>query len=433
MNASPALEPTALTRLQSAYTQLPVEPAAVQQQRRVALERFIARGFPTIRDEHWKYTSLRRLEAQEFSPAERAAKVDVPAASTDYYRVVFVDGHYRPEHATLPAQNGLRISSFTELSRSAPEQLAELLKTAEATERFTALNAALARDGVLIEVAADTVLDKPLQLAFTWSDQKRSSMAHPRVFVRVGAHSRLCMLEEFSAVGNAVHFTNAVTTLKLEQGAQVEHHRVQSENTASFHIGALHAELAAHASLISHQFNLGAALARLDLAVFLQGAGSSAVLHGLQFATGTQHHDTHTWMHHCVPDTRSDEDYRGIADQRGRVVFNGKVVVHEKAVRTDAHQSSRNLLLSGTAEIDTKPELEIYTDDVKCAHGATVGQLDANALFYLRSRGLSESQARGLLTQAFADTVISRSSIPALREQLAAAVHARFGTRAELP
>lgn len=432
MSATPALQPTALERLQSAYVQLPAEPAAVQQRRRAALEQFTARGFPTLRDEHWKYTSLRRLEAQEFAWPDRVAKVAAPVGSADRHHIVFVDGYYRPEHSSPPTHSGVRISGLETLGQSSPERLVELLQTDESSDRFAALNAALTRDGVLIEVAPQTTLDKPLQLSFFWSGSERGLMAHPRVVVHAGAGSRFCMLEEFSALSGAAHFTNMATFLKLEQGAQLEHHRVQNENAATVHIATVRAELAAQASLTSHQFNLGAALARLDLEVFLQGAESSAILNGLQFATGTQHHDTHTWVHHCVPDTRSEEDYRGIADQRGRVVFNGKVVVREKAIHTDARQSSRNLLLARTAEIDTKPELEIYADDVKCAHGATVGQLDANAVFYLRSRGLSESQARGLLTQAFADVVISRSSVPALREQLAEVVHARFGTRAEL-
>jgi len=233
--------------------------------------------------------------------------------------------------------------------------------------------------------------------------------------------------EQYSAADQSAHLTNAVTTVALAEGAQLDHCRIQHENTVSFHIGMLHAELAAHAMLASHQFNLGAALGRIDVTAILKGSEASVAMNGLQFAGGNQHHDTHTLVEHSVPHTRSTEDYRGIADQRGRVVFNGKVRVHEKAIKTDAQQSSRNLLLAPRAEIDTKPELEIYNDDVKCAHGATIGQLDANALFYLRSRGLDEKQARGLLTQAFADCVISRVSLEPLRIQLTQAVHERFG------
>jgi Fe-S cluster assembly protein SufD len=217
----------------------------------------------------------------------------------------------------------------------------------------------------------------------------------------------------------------------LAEGAQLEHCRIQNENNQTFHIALLQAEIAAHAKLTSHQVNFGAALARTDINVRLLGANASVALNGLQFATGNQHHDTHTLVEHVVPHTSSTEDYRGIADERGRVVFNGKVLVHEKAIKTDAQQSSRNLLLANTAEIDTKPELEIYNDDVKCAHGATVGQLDANALFYLRSRGLDEGQARALLTHAFADHIIAQLPIVELRDRLTAAGHARFGAKVD--
>jgi Fe-S cluster assembly protein SufD len=237
------------------------------------------------------------------------------------------------------------------------------------------------------------------------------------------------LIERYVDRGNTAHFNNAVSTVQLAEGAQLEHCRIQNENTQTFHIGLLQADIAAHAKLISHQVNFGAALARTDINVRLLGANASVALNGLQFATGNQHHDTHTLVEHAVPHTSSTEDYRGIADERGRVVFNGKVLVHEKAIKTDAQQSSRNLLLANTAEIDTKPELEIYNDDVKCAHGATVGQLDANALFYLRSRGLSEGQARALLTHAFADHIIAQLPVVELRERLTAAGHARFGAK----
>lgn len=426
--------PPALARLQSAQLQLSGEPAVLQTVRHAAMERFIERGLPTIRDEDWKYTSLRRFETQEFALADNSAHCDAPPRLADAHQLVFVDGFYKPEQSSPPQQTGVGITALSELLRFAPERLArELDLKINETCRFAALNAALTRDGLLIDIAPNTALDKPLQLSFVWSSQQRARMAHPRVILRAGAYSSLIVVQEFRGAGESAVFTNTVTTLDLSEGARVEHHLVQEEQAAAFHIGLLHAEIAAHAVLTSHHFNLGAALGRLDLNAFLNGAEAGVELNGLQFASGTQHHDTHTRVGHCVPHTRSSEDYRGIADQRGRVVFNGKVTVHEKAVRTDAQQSSRNLLLSRTAEIDTKPELEIYNDDVKCAHGATVGQLDATALFYMRSRGLAERQARSLLTQAFADAVIARSSIAELRDGIAATVHARFGPQVELP
>lgn len=426
--AAPAITPS-IARLQTLFAQQAGAALPVRQQ---AFDRFLQRGFPTTRDEHWKYTNLRRLEAREFGsgrPDTAHAPLPLPA---DAYQLVFVDGFLRSELSTLPAHSGLRITGLAELQAGESALLNEVLvTTANDSCHFVALNTALTQDGVVIDTAAGLSLDKPLLLSFLWSTTPRGLMAHPRVLIRAGRDSKLCVVEQFLGQGDAVHFNNTVTTAQLAEGAHLEHCRIQNENGHSFHIGLLQAELAMQARLVSHQINMGAALARMDINVYLQGTGASVSLNGLQFATGNQHHDTHTRVEHCVPHTHSAEDYRGIADQRGRVVFNGKVVVREKAIKTDARQSSRNLLLASTAEIDTKPELEIYNDDVKCAHGATVGQLDANALFYLRSRGLDAAQARALLTHAFADHIVAQLPIEELREQLTRASHARFGATLE--
>ncbi len=447
--AIPAVTPS-VARLQTAFAQggpaLPV--------RQQAFEKFLQRGFPTTRDEHWKYTNLRQLEAREFVFADGDAEPAFPVGATrespsrigvefkqgdsrvapaNEHTMVFIDGHYRADLSSAVHSDGLHITSLKQLRTKEIAKLSEALDIhANATCHFVALNTALTQDGVLIELADNCRIDKPLFLNFIWSANNTSLMAHPRIVIRSGRHSRLVVVEQYLGSGSTAHFNNVVTTVQLAEGAQLEHCRIQNENTQSFHIGLLHAELATHATLTSHYINFGAALARMDINVYLKGSNASVNLNGLQFATGNQHHDTHTRVEHCVPHTNSNEDYRGIADQRGRVVFNGKVLVREKAIKTDARQSSRNLLLASTAEIDTKPELEIYNDDVKCAHGATVGQLDANALFYLRSRGLSEAQARALITHAFADHIIGQLPIAELREQLTAAGHARFGAELEV-
>jgi Fe-S cluster assembly protein SufD len=274
-------------------------------------------------------------------------------------------------------------------------------------------------------VAAETRLKEPLHLIFV-STTATALMFHPRIVIRVNPHASVAVVEHYMHVSEAEPFTNVVTSVELAAGACLEHCRVQEEALGAMHVASLHADVGRDARFVSHNFALGGAVARLGLTVDLKAAGAEAVLNGLQFAHGTQQLDTHTQVDHVVPNTRSTEDYRGIADGRGRVVFNGKVFVHANAMKTDAQQSSRNLLLSPTAEIDTKPELEIYADDVKCAHGATVGQLDQAALFYLRTRGLGHEEARAVLTLAFADAVVSRVSWPALRKHLSDAVHRRF-------
>lgn len=416
--------PESLARLQAAFEahadrDLPV--------RRQAFERFLQQGFPTTHDEHWKYTNVRRLEARAFAIAHPSAITS--SIATHELTIQFVNGLCRTDLNRLALPAGMRIRSLNTLT--ADERNTALTTAANQAGRFAALNTALTTDALVIDVDANTRIDAPLTLHFGWQGNE-SLMAHPRIVIRAGAHSHLVVIEQYQDSGNVTHWHNAVTIAQLADGARVEHCRIQTENNSSFHVGLLHAELAAHANLVSHQINFGAALGRMDINAFLRGAEAGITLNGLQFATGTQHHDTHTRVEHAVLSTRSNEDYRGIADQRGRVVFNGKVVVAEHARKTDALQNSRNLLLSKTAEIDTKPELEIYNDDVKCAHGATVGQLDANALFYLRSRGLSEAQARALLTHAFADHIIRQLPIESLQLQLTAASHARFGAQLEM-
>jgi Fe-S cluster assembly protein SufD len=421
--------PASISRLQAAFERSSGAAMPVRQQ---AFTQFMQRGFPTTQDELWKYTQLRRLETREFVLGQPDATYSPVALQADAYQLLFVDGYYRAELSRLPA-SGIVIRSLAELQSSDPAMLASLL-TSEAASPLVALNTALSQDGVLLEVAAEMQVDKPLFLSFAWSDQNQNLMAHPRVVIQAGRNSKLIVIEHYvgQPQSKAVHFTNAVTTLAMAEGSQLEHCRIQNETSSTFHIGLLQAELAKGAALTSHQINFGAVLGRMDITVHLQGSAASVSMNGLQFATGNQHLDTHTRVEHCVPHTVSREDYRGIADHRGRVVFNGKVLVREKAIKTDAQQSSRNLLLANTAEIDTKPELEIYNDDVKCAHGATVGQLDANALFYLRSRGLDAAQARALLTQAFAEHIVSQLPVTELRDQLTAASHARFGAQLEI-
>lgn len=421
MSAMPdTVLPESLTRLQSVFDAHPDRALPVRQS---AFTHFLQHGFPTTHDENWKYTNLRRLEARSFV---LPAACEAPLGSSNELTLQFVNGLCRTDLSRLPMPAGLRVRRLDELS--AAERNDALTTPANHTCRFVALNTALTQDGLLIETETNAVIAAPLTLNFGWFGAN-SSMAHPRIVVRLAAHSQLTLIEQYQDSGTTAHWHNAVTQLQLADGAVLEHARLQNENAVSHHIGLLHAELASHARLTSHHINFGAALGRMDINVFLRGAESEANLNGLQFATGTQHHDTHIRMEHAVPHTRSSEDYRGIADQRGRIVFNGKVVVAEGARKTDAQQSSRNLLLAKTAEIDTQPVLEIYNDDVKCAHGATVGQLDANALFYLRSRGLDEAQARALLTHAFADHIIRQLPVESLQLQLTAASHARFGAQ----
>jgi len=411
MSAMPSFKETELMpSLQAAYAAL-ATPTAAQVQ---AWNSFLQVGLPSLRDEKWKYTQLQRLYAHKFALPDLQLPNGVEQSKASELLCV-IDGQLQ-----CPAEvfNGIHITT-------------RAMQANNSDASFAALNAALAPHEIVITVSDNVIIEQPLDIEFTTTSEY-SSMVYPRVTIQLGRNSRLTLLESHGSTNDLAHFNNAVMQIELADGALLEHCRIQCENSASFQIGKISAKLAKHAQYINHQYNLGASLSRIDIDVRLEGAESYAELNGLQFAVDTQLHDTHSIIEHCVAHTRSAETYHGIADGRGQVVFNGKVMVHKHAIGTDAQQSSRNLLLSPKAEIDTKPELEIYADDVKCSHGATVGQLDTTALFYLRSRGIGEQQARGMLTLAFADAVINRVPVPAVRDELTALVHARFNTSAEI-
>ncbi len=433
MSAAPKLTNAALDR----YSELFEERFAADplvEARRAALAGFLKEGFPTQRNEEWKYTSLRRLESRAFVPGESApVAVDdgqqpwIPGAGL---RIVLVNGHWSPALSSLEAQPpGTTIVTLAEWIKHDPSTALDYLSRASerSASSLERLNTAFFEDGLVVQLAPNVHADETVHIVHLWTGTAQPSMSHPRLIVRAGRHSRCTLVEQYVSLGDVESFTNSVATIELEAGAQVRHYRVQQESPRSFHIGHANVCLREHARYFVHDFSLGGALSRFRLAVYLQESGAHAELHGLISPTGTQHIDAHTRIEHIAPHTTSSEDYRGIADGRGRGVFNGKVLVHAGAQKTDARQSSRNLLLSPNAEIDAKPELEIYANDVKCSHGATTGQLDETALFYLRSRGISEAQARILLIHAFAQSVLTSVESRSVREYLETVLTERFG------
>jgi len=400
------------------------DPASVL--RRQGYAAFDARGLPSSRVESWKYTSLRSLSRKVFraggplsAPTPEALE-SMAVGALDGPRLVFFNGQLQRALSATDHVEGLRILSLEDaLSGKCPvaEQIVGRLADVE-RHPFAALNQAFLGDGVFISVTPGAQITKPLCLMFVSCPGGDSVAMHPRVVVDAGCGSRLVLVEHYTGTGDAVNFTNAVTEIRAGRDARVEHYRLQEEPGKSFHVGGLHARLLRNASLHSHNIQLGATLARLDLGVTLDEPGAEVIMNGLYLVDGKRHVDNHTRVDHLAPETRSDELYRGIVDDRGRAVFNGKAVVHQDAQRIDAHQSNKNLLLSRQAAVDTKPELEIYAYDVKCSHGATVGQLDKNALFYLLSRGIGQEVARKLLTYAFAEVVAARMPLEAVRRRL---------------
>ena len=391
-----------------------------------ALQRFTAKGFPTQRDEAWKYTNLAQLERLNFRVPAAADALPEPAyveglrySGADTRDLVFVNGSFVADlSATGQWADGVLVTSLAEALQAPTEALTQLLNS-EPAGRFAALNTAFMHDGAYLNIADGVTLEQPIHLLFIATQTAEPIVQCPRIVITAGSHARVSVIESYIGLPDAANFTNALTHIVAADGAHIEHYKVQKESPAAYHIGNLHAQLHADSNVQCYSISVGARLARHDMQFNMAGAGACAGLFGLFMGAQRQHVDHHTRVDHLVANTQSEENFRGILDGHARGVFNGKVVVHADAQHTDAAQSNKNLLLSDNAEVDTKPELEIYADDVKCAHGATVGQLDENAMFYLLSRGIDGDTARGLLTYAFVAEIIDRINFLPLRQRLA--------------
>ncbi len=404
-------------------------PGWLRELRRRAMRLLQDRGLPDTRQERWKYTDLRSLQRLAFKPAGRTgtgidtaalARVEIPGQSGP--RLVFVDGHYQAALSQPGADHaGVTVCALDEALERHQDQLRPLLDlpTDDGPDcSFQLLNLALMSDGAYIALADGRELAAPLRLLFLNTGKTRNLLSCPRVFIHAGANSRVRVIEHHVCVDDPQSLTAAVTSIDAGPGSSIEHIKVQQEGPRAFHIGHLEAHQARDSHLDSHTLCLGARLNRNDIETRLAAEGASVMLNGLYLADGRQHVDNHTLIDHASPLTHSEETFKGVLDGHARAVFNGRVIVQPGAQKIEAHQHNRNLLLSPDAEVDTKPELEIYADDVKCSHGTTVGQLDAQALFYLRSRGIAEDDARSLLTYAFADDIIARIDLRPLREYL---------------
>jgi len=391
---------------------------------------FARLGLPTTRLETWKYTDVKRamapfLERLGEAPTEpetldAATIKSLSIADLDAYRLILVDGQMVAEASDLP--DGMRAESLAALLTEHPEQGIKPMgmeEDAPLFNGFVALNAAYAQDGIGICIGDKIKLNKPLYILHI----STGTVAHICHGIHVGEQAEATVIEHYVGLDDVIGFTNVVSQVRLMQAGHLRHIRLQQESGRQTHIGRVSVRQHRDSQFYSHSIALGSALSRVDIITSLAEVGASCDLNGLYLTTGRQHTDHHTVIDHKAPHCTSREMYRGVMDGRSRAVFNGRVVVGEGAIKTDSAQTNANLLLSATAEVDTKPELEIYNDDVKCAHGATIGQLDANQLFYLKSRGLSEEEARQLLTFAFADEVLVSIDIPAVRRHIE---HAAF-------
>lgn len=409
----------------------PDEPAWTRELRRRAMARFQEVGFPTARkgNERWKYTNVGPIAAASFDylPQPEGPAPD-PAAFRDllpwqetWLRLVFVDGRFVPElSSTEGAPPGVRMGSLA-AALAADGQVAEQHLARYATpdiDGFTALNAAFLRDGALIHVPDGVDVETPVLLVFLTTDHGRPVVTFPRTLVVLGRNAALTLMESYVGLAPGRYFTDAVTELVLNEGARAHHYRYLREGAEAFHIGTTKVHQGRDSTFESVAFEMGCAIARNDVHVLLDDPGASCVLNGLYMTAGTQHMDNDINIDHLKPHCSSSQYWKGILAGKSRAVYSGRVVVHRDAQKTYATQADKNLLLSEEAEIDTKPSLFIYADDVQCTHGATAGHIDEDAYFYLRSRGLDAETASRILINGFAREIIDAIQLDPLREYL---------------
>lgn len=401
--------------------------------RKAGLARFAEAGLPTLQDEDWRFTNLAPLRDFEFAPAWDPAPVTLSPDTLKTHawsslggdRLVFVDGHFHPELSLLGAHpGGVRVEPLAHALASGKPGLEEHLGryAASDTTPFGALNQAYFTDGALIRLPADTRIEEPVHLLHLTSGTRPGLAVHPRHLILAGPNSQVTVIEHYAGLEPAQTLTNSVTELLLEDGARVEHLRFQEESIQALHFGLLRTVLGPNTRLFAHSISLGASLFRYHLDPTLDGEGAECVLNGLYLVKGRQLADHHMVVEHAKPHGASHEYFNGILADQARGVFHGRILVQPGAQKTDAKQTNKNLLLSDSAQANTKPQLEIYADDVKCTHGATIGQLDRDAIFYLRARGIPLDIARRILIHSFAGEITDRIQAPAVREEVDAIV-----------
>jgi Fe-S cluster assembly protein SufD len=410
-------------------------PTWLRELRQAGIERFAAVGFPTTRQEEWRFTDIAPLIQTPFTlPASRKPRVSGEAVENILggsagVRLVFVDGAFRSELSVVKdLPSGVKVGSLGDALRQDGGLLAGHLGKYAGIDRnpFTALSAAFLRDGAFVHVARGVSVERPIYLVFLASRAAQGHIIHPRNLVVLEREAQAAVVEMYATLDDAQHLTNAVTEFVLEEGARGAHVRIQREGTNAFHMATSQSHQRKDSRFSSCSLAFGAGLSRHDINAVLDGTGAELLLNGLSVLAGGQHVDYHTTIDHAQPHCESHELFNGILADHARGVFNGRIIVRPGAQQTDSKQSNNNVLLSETARADSQPQLEIYADDVKCTHGATIGPLDPNALFYLKTRGVGAGAAAQLLTYGFAADVVSRIGVPEVRERLDRLVRTRL-------
>ena len=404
-------------------------PSWLQALRKGGIAHFAELGFPTTDHEEWRFTNVAPIARASWNLAAGGVKVSEKDFASQIFanvpgsRIVLVDGRFAQDLSSKSlgaGPQGLRVQSIHEAVRSTlPLVTHNLARYARYDENsFVALNTAFLNDGVAIIAPSRLVAPEPVYIIHISTAAQANRVTHPRTLIIAQRDSQVRVIEHFITLGATSCFTNSVTEILLEESAMVEHCKVQDESLNTFHIATIQSQQAGGSNLLSHSISMGAGIARNNINCILDGERTECTLNGLYVGRDAQLVDHHTSIYHNKPNCNSHEFYHGILDGRSHGVFNGKIFVRPEAQKTDAKQTNRNLLLSDDATVDTKPQLEIFADDVKCTHGATIGQLDPESIFYLRARGIGLEVARKMLLHAFASEIVNRISIESIRDRL---------------
>lgn len=408
--------------------------SAVHQVRQQALERFEALGFPTTRHEEWKYSNVKNLINQAF---DFNAKTDFTAADLELMPIpnlegnilYFINGVYNAELSSIvSSETELQIMTFAEAAKTKPELVEKYFNKYSDTQvnAFTALNTAFAHNGIFVYVPDNKVVEQPVIIRFINDARNLNVASQPRNLIVVGKRSEVQIAEAFRSIGDNASFTNIVTEFVVAEEANVHYYKIQNESDKSYHIGTTSVVQERKSVFTANTITANGGFVRNNLNIKIDGEYAEANMFGLYIPNGKQHVDNHTVVDHAKPNSNSNELYKGILKDKSTGVFNGKIFVRQDAQKTNAFQSCKNILLSEDASMNTKPQLEIWADDVKCSHGTTTGQLNDDALFYMQARGISKDTARALLTLAFAQDVIDKFEIVAIKEYLQALIEEKI-------
>lgn len=396
--------------------------------RKNAIAAFAEMDFPTTKNEEWKYTNISPILNYNFTPAESKIELSEKAVSKFHIHrlkarfLVFINGRFMEKRSSSYKdleKLGVKIGSFADIINNSSETANRYFaKYAKLNNGFAALNTAFANDGAFVYVPDNVTITDPIHIINLSGNADENILTQPRNLIITGKNSKVKIIESYNSITDKAHFTNVVTEAVSDESSNIELYKIQDENLSSFHISLTQIEQKKHSVFTIYTITTGGAIVRNDINSVLNDEGCETHLYGLYLTDGSQHVDNHTLMDHAKPHCLSNELYKGVLNGKSRAVFNGKVYVRPDAQKTNAYQSNKNILLSPDATVDTKPQLEIFADDVKCSHGATVGQLDEESLFYLRSRGISKDMARSILIRAFANDIFDEIKTHELHEHL---------------